>query len=124
MPRTPFFAFDTNYYLVCAPGNLITGNSLKYLSLMLCSKTIFYALRKYYMGGGIEGELKTNRLLLLPVPLENIFVKTLIGKNIIKFTDSLNKDSIEEYIFSFYDFTEKEKEVINQLNFTSFEVRH
>ena len=76
------------------------------------------------MGGGIEGELKTNRLLLLPVPLENIFVKTLIGKNIIKFTDSLNKDSIEEYIFSFYYFTEKEKEVINQLNFTSFEVRH
>ena len=69
MPKTPSFMLDESakYYTI-APGNIITGLHLKYLIACLNSKIFYFALRKFYMGGGIEGELKTNRLLILPIP--------------------------------------------------------
>jgi hypothetical protein len=70
MSRGPSFSKDTKGYYVLAPGNIITANDLDALNLFL-NTVGYFALRTYYMGGGIEGELKTNRLLLLPVP-ENI----------------------------------------------------
>ncbi|MGI6258943.1 MAG: Eco57I restriction-modification methylase domain-containing protein [Anaerolineaceae bacterium] len=82
MRYEPSFTFDKDgAYFTYAPGNIITGNNLKYLIGYLCSKTYFFALRKYYMGGGIEGELKTNRILILPVPLpeNNSFAHEIIG---------------------------------------------
>lgn len=33
----------------------------------------YYALRKFYMDGGIEGELKVNRLQILPIPINQNF---------------------------------------------------
>lgn len=58
-------------YFTVAPGNIITGSNLDYLISCLNSKIYYFALRKFYMGGGIEGELKTNRLLILPVITAN-----------------------------------------------------
>lgn len=70
MTKGPSFALDKKgEYFVVAPGNIITGKNISYLNDCLNSKVYYFALRKYYMGGGIEGELKTNRLLLLPVPM-------------------------------------------------------
>lgn len=69
MAQGPSFMFDEQgFFFTIAPGNIISGKSILYLLGFLCSKTIYYALRNFYMGGGIEGELKTNRLLILPVP--------------------------------------------------------
>ncbi|OQU73903.1 type II restriction endonuclease, partial [Helicobacter pylori] len=41
---------------------------IKYLTALLNSKCIYFAMRKFYMGGGIEGELKTNNLEKIPIP--------------------------------------------------------
>ena len=72
MASGPSFILDNEakYYTI-APGNIITGNHLEYLLACLNSDIFYFALRKYYMGGVIEGELKTNRLLILPVPIPN-----------------------------------------------------
>ena len=69
MSKSPSFILDekAEFYTI-APGNIITGKHLKFLNACLNSSIFYFALRKYYMGGGIEGELKTNRLLILPVP--------------------------------------------------------
>lgn len=69
MSKSPSFILDekAEFYTI-APGNIITGKHLKFLNACLNSSVFYFALRKYYMGGGIEGELKTNRLLILPVP--------------------------------------------------------
>ena len=66
MSKSPSFVLDekAEFYTI-APGNIITGKHLKYLNACLNSSIFYFALRKYYMGGGIEGELKTNRLLIL-----------------------------------------------------------
>ena len=68
MASEPRFSYDDKRSYVIAPGNIITGNNLEYLLNCLNSEIMYFALRKFYMGGGIEGELKTNRLEALPVP--------------------------------------------------------
>ena len=72
MSKQSSFMLDTlGKYFTVAPGNIITGSNLDYLISCLNSKIYYFALRKFYMGGGIEGELKTNRLLILPVITAN-----------------------------------------------------
>lgn len=56
-----FFLNDTGYS--------ISGADLKYLIDKLCSPIYWFALRRFYMGGGIEREFKVNNLEMLPVPL-------------------------------------------------------
>ena len=66
-----FFALEDKKIEILAPGNIIVANNdtikleniLKYLV-----EFGYWALKKFYMGGGIEGELKVNRLEKLPVP--------------------------------------------------------
>ena len=67
MSKKSSFALDNKKYVVIAPGNIITGENLDILCKYLNSVG-YFALIKFYMGGGIEGELKINRLLDLPVP--------------------------------------------------------
>ncbi|GEM_PF-6830103 len=64
------FAYDERGFFAPAPANIISGKSetMKYLVGILNSKFAYTALRKFYMGGGIDGEFKTNNLLRLPVP--------------------------------------------------------
>lgn len=80
MANGPRFMLDTySEYFTIAPGNIIVGSNLKYLISCLNSKIYYFALRKFYMGGGIEGELKTNRLQLLPIiPPESIHENLLV----------------------------------------------
>lgn len=129
MAKGSSFILDSEaiYYTV-APGNIITGNELEFLIGCLNSKIYYFAMRKFYMGGGIEGELKTNRLLILPVispynsnkvscdtiinEQKNIQEKVIIGDDInenckhidnilrseLKFTDE-EYNYIQHYIF-------------------------
>ncbi|EEU6887709.1 class I SAM-dependent DNA methyltransferase, partial [Campylobacter jejuni] len=73
MAKEPYFSYETSFAFAMAPANIITSNSdiLKYILAFLNSDFIYLMLRKFYMGGGIEGELKTNNLEKLPIPKIN-----------------------------------------------------
>ncbi|GAA9565290.1 class I SAM-dependent DNA methyltransferase [Helicobacter pylori] len=70
MAKEPCFAYEEKGFYAPAPANIITGDKIeiKYLTALLNSKCIYFAMRKFYMGGGIEGELKTNNLEKIPIP--------------------------------------------------------
>ncbi|EAI4449678.1 class I SAM-dependent DNA methyltransferase [Campylobacter lari] len=73
MSKESCFSYEKNHSITMAPANTITSdpNILKYLIAFLNSDFIYLMLRKFYMGGGIEGELKTNNLEKLPIPKIN-----------------------------------------------------
>jgi len=68
MSKESSFAFDSLKLYPPAPANIISGKNIKYLLAVLNSKLIYFSFKKYYMGGGINGELKTNNLLRTPIP--------------------------------------------------------
>jgi site-specific DNA-methyltransferase (adenine-specific) len=96
MASEPFFMFDmSGEYYTIAPGNIITGSNMTYLLALLCSKTYYFALRAYYMGGGIEGELKTNRLLILPVmAFENMRHGNLVSSLASDYLETKNAENL------------------------------
>ena len=130
MAQDSCFMFDQSaeYYTI-APGNIITGNDLKYLLSFLNSKIYYFALRKYYMGGGIEGELKTNRIMKLPIPskkdidfplsnkLEELVDNVLIEA---RERDIINDNylyMIDNIISSFLDLSAEELQYISEYPF-------
>lgn len=70
MAKEPCFVYEKKGFYAPAPANIITGDKIeiKYITALLNSKCIYFAMRKFYMGGGIEGELKTNNLEKIPIP--------------------------------------------------------
>lgn len=70
MSKGAYFALDSDNMMVLAPGNILITNKNVPICDFLVSSICYFALKKFYMGGGIEGELKVNRLLLLPIPLK------------------------------------------------------
>ncbi len=70
MAKEPCFVYEEKGFYAPAPANIITGAKIeiKYITALLNSKCIYFAMRKFYMGGGIEGELKTNNLEKIPIP--------------------------------------------------------
>ncbi|WRF18398.1 class I SAM-dependent DNA methyltransferase [Helicobacter pylori] len=70
MAKEPCFVYEEKGFYAPAPANIITGDKIeiKYLTALLNSKCIYFAMRKFYMGGGIESELKTNNLEKIPIP--------------------------------------------------------
>ncbi len=70
MAKEPCFVYEEKGFYVPAPANIITGDKIeiKYITALLNSQCIYFAMRKFYMGGGIEGELKTNNLEKIPIP--------------------------------------------------------
>jgi hypothetical protein len=63
----PCFAIDNNQFLTNDTCYIIIGNDLEYLQKELISDAVWYSLRHFYMGGGIENEFKVNNLLNLPI---------------------------------------------------------
>jgi len=108
MASEPCFVYDEDQHFTPAPGNIITGNNIKYLLAFLCSKACYFALRKYYMGGGIEGELKTNRLLILPVPKPT----SDIEQQIEKLLNAKKYDEIDIIVYRLYGLNTSEIEFI------------
>lgn len=70
MAKEPCFVYEEKGFYAPAPANIITGDKIeiKFITALLNSKCIYFAMRKFYMGGGIEGELKTNNLEKIPIP--------------------------------------------------------
>ena len=110
MSQGPCFALDESQYFTLAPGNIISGKHLKYLCCALNSDVIYFALRKFYMGGGIEGELKTNRLLILPIKFPTETEEQDVN-SLYKYHEQ-KTNLINEYFYKMYRLDKEEIEYI------------
>ncbi|HDZ5066043.1 TPA: class I SAM-dependent DNA methyltransferase, partial [Campylobacter jejuni] len=127
MSKEPCFSYETNNFIAMAPANTITSESniLKYLIAFLNSDFIYLMLRKFYMGGGIEGELKTNNLEKLPIPKINSKNEKLADE-LINLVDEILKakeqdknantkgfeNRIDFLVYKLYNLTEDEIRII------------
>lgn len=116
MTKEPCFSYETSFAFAMALANIITSNSdiLKYILAFLNSDFIYLMLRKFYMGGGIEGELKTNNLEKLPILKINSKNKKLADE-ILKAKEqdkNANTQELENKInsltYKLYNLTEEE----------------
>ncbi|EOJ0436471.1 class I SAM-dependent DNA methyltransferase [Campylobacter coli] len=127
MAKEPYFSYETSFAFAMAPANIITSNSdiLKYILAFLNSDFIYLMLRKFYMGGGIEGELKTNNLEKLPIPKINSKNQKLADE-LINLVDEILKakeqdknantqeleNKINSLVYKLYNLTEDEIKII------------
>ena len=68
MVQSPKFAYDTNNNIPDNTAYCITGANLKFLLAFLNSTGVYKIFSFFYAGGGLEGEIKINRLEILPIP--------------------------------------------------------
>ncbi|WP_187943443.1 class I SAM-dependent DNA methyltransferase [Helicobacter pylori] len=127
MAKEPCFVYEEKGFYAPAPANIITGDKIeiKYLTALLNSKCIYFAMRKFYMGGGIEGELKTNNLEKIPIPKITEKNQELADKIIALVeqilqlkeeypkanTQGLEKE-IDALVYQFYHLTDEEIKII------------
>ncbi len=127
MAKEPCFVYEEKGFYAPAPANIITGDKIeiKYITALLNSKCIYFAMRKFYMGGGIEGELKTNNLEKIPIPKITEKNQELADKItdcaewILKSkakdpkanTQQLEKE-IDALVYQLYNLTDKEIKII------------
>ena len=128
MAKKPCFVYEEKGFFAPAPANLITGQEqdIKYLTGLLNSTFIYFAMRSFYMGGGIDGELKTNNLLKLPIPqitesnqpLANEIIKCVEQILSLKKVDSSNdtaelESTIDSLVYDLYNLTNDEIAIID-----------
>ncbi|GAA6830507.1 class I SAM-dependent DNA methyltransferase [Helicobacter pylori] len=129
MAKEPCFVYEEKGFYAPAPANIITGDKteIKYITALLNSKCIYFAMRKFYMGGGIEGELKTNNLEKIPIPKitpqnQELAHKitdgakqilTLKGKDPKANTQKLEKE-IDALVYQLYNLTDEEIKIIEE----------
>ncbi len=127
MAKESCFSYETSFAFAMAPANIITSNSdiLKYILAFLNSDFIYLMLRKFYMGGGIEGELKTNNLEKLPIPKINS-KNQKIADELVNSVDEILKakehdknantqeleNKINSLVYKLYNLTEDEIKII------------
>ena len=68
MVQSPKFAYDTNNNIPDNTAYCIIGENLKFLLAFLNSTAVYKIFNFFYAGGGLEGEIKINRLEILPIP--------------------------------------------------------
>ncbi len=127
MAKEPCFVYEEKGFYAPAPANIITGDKteIKYITALLNSKCIYFAMRKFYMGGGIEGELKTNNLEKIPIPKITEKNQELADKIIVlvdKILEAKAKDpkantqklekEIDALVYQLYNLTDEEIKII------------
>ncbi|RVZ72371.1 class I SAM-dependent DNA methyltransferase [Helicobacter pylori] len=127
MAKEPCFVYEEKGFYAPAPANIITGDKIeiKYLTALLNSKCIYFVMRKFYMGGGIEGELKTNNLEKIPIPKITHKNQELADKIIVlvdKILQAKAKDpkvntqelekEIDALVYQLYNLTDEEIKTI------------
>ncbi|MFP6192706.1 Eco57I restriction-modification methylase domain-containing protein [Helicobacter pylori] len=127
MAKEPCFVYEEKGFYAPAPANIVTGDKIeiKYLTALLNSKCIYFAMRKFYMGGGIEGELKTNNLEKIPIPKITEKNQELADKIIVlvdKILQAKAKDpkvntqelekEIDALVYQLYNLTDEEIKII------------
>ncbi len=129
MAKEPCFVYEEKGFYAPAPANIITGDKMeiKYITALLNSKCIYFAMRKFYMGGGIEGELKTNNLEKIPIPKitpqnQELADKITDGAKAIleakekdpkANTQELEKE-IDALVYQLYNLTDEEIKIIEE----------
>ncbi len=129
MAKEPCFVYEEKGFYAPAPANIITGDKIeiKYITALLNSKCIYFAMRKFYMGGGIEGELKTNNLEKIPIPKiteknQELADKITDGAKAILAlkekdpkanTQELEKE-IDALVYQLYNLTDEEIKIIEE----------
>ncbi len=129
MAKEPCFVYEKKGFYAPAPANIITGDKIeiKYLTALLNSKCIYFAMRKFYMGGGIESELKTNNLEKIPIPKITEKNQELADKIIVlvdKILQTKEKDpkantqrleqEIDALVYQLYHLTDEEIKIIEE----------
>ncbi len=129
MAKEPCFVYEEKGFYAPAPANIVTGDKMeiKYITALLNSKYIYFAMRKFYMGGGIEGELKTNNLEKIPIPKITPQNQELADKIIVlvdKILKSKEKDpkantqrlekEIDALVYQLYNLTDEEIKTIEE----------
>ncbi len=129
MAKEPCFVYEEKGFYAPAPANIITGDKIeiKYITALLNSKCIYFAMRKFYMGGGIEGELKTNNLEKIPIPKitpENQELARKITDGTKAILEAKEKDpkantqklekEIDTLVYQLYNLTDEEIKIIEE----------
>ncbi|GAA6874248.1 class I SAM-dependent DNA methyltransferase [Helicobacter pylori] len=129
MAKEPCFVYEEKGFYAPAPANIITGDKIeiKYITALLNSKCIYFAMRKFYMGGGIEGELKTNNLEKIPIPKitpENQELADKITDGAKAILEAKEKDpkantqklekEIDALVYQLYNLTDEEIKTIEE----------
>ncbi len=127
MAKEPCFVYEEKGFYAPAPANIVTGDKIeiKYITALLNSKCIYFAMRKFYMGGGIEGELKTNNLEKIPIPKitpENQELADKITDGAKAILEAKEKDpkantqklekEIDALVYQLYNLTDEEIKII------------
>ncbi len=125
MAKEPCFVYEEKGFYAPAPANIITGDKMeiKYITALLNSKCIYFVMRKFYMGGGIEGELKTNNLEKIPIPKLRhktnkiiVLVDKILAlkeKDPKANTQQLEKE-IDALVYQLYNLTDEEIKTIEE----------
>ncbi len=127
MAKEPCFVYEEKGFYAPAPANIVTGDKMeiKYITALLNSKCIYFAMRKFYMGGGIEGELKTNNLEKIPIPKitpENQELADKITDGAEAILEAKEKDAntqqlekeIDALVYQLYNLTDEEIKIIEE----------
>lgn len=120
MVQEPAFYLDKNTHYYCLDtGRIITGDHLPYLLALMNSKLFFYAIKKFYGGGGLgsSGVRMKHTFFekfnaVLPAPDE---------ENIFSATEDITDEEIRErdlFFYNMYDLSEEEVNLIeNDLSY-------
>ncbi len=116
MANESCFVYEEKGFFAPAPANLITGKEcdMKYLTGFLNSSFVYFLMREFYMGGGIEGELKTNNLLKLPIPKITKANQTIVNQ-IIALVDEILQNKAKDKNFNSLEFESKIDNLVYKL---------
>nr|WP_239056457.1 TaqI-like C-terminal specificity domain-containing protein [Helicobacter apodemus] len=129
MANESCFVYEEKGFFALAPANLITGKEcdMKYLTGFLNSSFVYFLMREFYMGGGIEGELKTNNLLKLPIPKTTKANQHIVNQiialvdEILKlkakdstFDISVLESQIDKLVYKLYNLNQSEIKIIEK----------
>lgn len=130
--RSPKFALVPGGYYCEATTHFIIGDNLRYMLGVFNSKLFHFAFYEFYMGGGIEGEIKGEFIGRFPLPSLTSgnadlvkHIETLVAQ-ILSFTQSADYEvnikkqnrvkelerEIDELVYRLYDLTEEEIKII------------
>jgi len=106
------FMLDENIHFLCNDTcRIITGNHLKYLMAIMNSSLFFFAVKRFYGGGGLgENGVRMKHTFFINFPC--IKPTEYQESKILKYIDMKNFNSINNEIFNLYNLTNEEKEFI------------
>jgi len=120
----PQFYYDEDGFYPEATVFFISGNSLKYLTALLNSKTVTFLFKSFYMGGELVGKIRYKKAFLekVPLPIPNINMEKEINKKVDEILSikkqnptadtSELENQIDQLVYELYELTEEEIKIV------------